>query len=455
MEKISENWTPTNVTTTFKLSTTTLPDGGHRPTSVGPNVVTSICGFGWRFLVRAEELPRLTMVDNAGESVISYQVTILFDPYLVASGRYGTVLLRTTVIRLLPSARTPQSEQIQYVLPSSTVSELGQYIYPSKARAPSIISVSLTFPASLGLTLPRTLTWKMEETLESTLDGKEMVDVKFYAFSRWKLNADDKGVISHPLPLFANLRLLEGFSDDLDSLLKGEGFLEAAMTVDFDSYEPEDQEIDSTGYGYESDSDLESDTSSEANTSVTRHRIRNDLKATSGTDTEGKSGPGDIDATLPLHKSPPRNGRVVVLKGTAYKTWKALLSYLYTGRIQFQSLTSQAEKQQSSPALGGLGPHCSPKSMYRLADKLGLHDLQELALQTISAGISRENIIEEVFSSFTSMYPAIQELQTDFLVKNFPTPSDGLVEITQQICDGEKPYCAGTLKMVLEKLAKR
>lgn len=83
-------------------------------------------------------------------------------------------------------------------------------------------------------------------------------------------------------------------------------------------------------------------------------------------------------------------GRVIVIKDMAFRTyslspvitshllfshffcrWRALLFYLYTGDVTFSSLKS--EKLQSNVQTPHEGPPtCSPKSMYRLADKVNL-----------------------------------------------------------------------------------
>ncbi|KAJ7083876.1 hypothetical protein C8R44DRAFT_52725 [Mycena epipterygia] len=261
----------------------------------------------------------------------------------------------------------------------------------------------------------------MEQTLEATLTGKELVDIKFYAFSR-----RGSAGATHPQPLFANSALLRGFSEDLDALLTGHGFSESVV-VDLDAHEPEESAF--TDYGYDSDSDLESDAEDDP------------AEPSPASDTEAKlnSDPGHS----------VRKGRVVVLKDIAFTTWKALLYYyLYTRRVNFRPLKSEGRKE-----LTVHGPSCSPKSMYRLADKLGLDELQALALAAISARLSEDNILEEVFSSFTSRYPAIQELEVGVLTSNFSDKAaEGLKEMTQKICDGEKPYCAETLFMVIHKM---
>ncbi|KAJ7751885.1 hypothetical protein DFH07DRAFT_960711 [Mycena maculata] len=94
--------------------------------------------------------------------------------------------------------------------------------------------------------------------------------------------------------------------------------------------------------------------------------------------------------------------------------------------------------------------------MYRLADKLGLEELQALALAFISSRLTENNILREVFSSFTAVYPVIQELEVSMLTANFSEKaSEGLKEMTQKICEGEKPYCADVLLMLIQKMGAK
>ncbi|KAJ6501763.1 hypothetical protein DFH09DRAFT_944627 [Mycena vulgaris] len=68
-------------------------------------------------------------------------------------------------------------------------------------------------------------------------------------------------------------------------------------------------------------------------------------------------------------------------------------------KISFSPLQSEGSKE-----LDAEGPVCSAKSMYRLADKLGLEELKSCALEYLCSRLSEDNILHEVFSSFTSMY---------------------------------------------------
>ncbi|KAF9024468.1 hypothetical protein BDZ89DRAFT_119560 [Hymenopellis radicata] len=89
-----------------------------------------------------------------------------------------------------------------------------------------------------------------------------------------------------------------------------------------------------------------------------------------------------------------RMGRVIVIKDTAFATWEALVRYIYFNEIHFDSLGAWP-----APAQG----RCSPKSMYRLADKFGIQTLKDLALENIKTQLSVQNVTREVFSRFSSL----------------------------------------------------
>ncbi|KAJ7152466.1 hypothetical protein C8R46DRAFT_1121305 [Mycena filopes] len=432
MDKTAEVWSPTGVKSVFSLSIQPSSTGtGNRPTALGTGVLyTAICGLGWRFSFRVDQQPAPTrVVDDAGNTIESFQLQLFFDPHLVRSAAYGSITIDTQVERLIPSV-PPAAPTITYTLPSGGATPaLGTYVYASSTPAPSI-GFTVTFSPTLGLTLPHPLEARMEQTLGDTLAGKELVDLKFYAFSR-----RGSGCVTHPQALFSNSNLLRGFSEDLEAMLTEHGFSESAI-VDLDLHESEDQSFNE--YGYDSDSDLESDVEENPAPVVVKG-------SSSESEPDGKVAPGS--------KSSGRKGRVIVLKDTAFTTWKALIYYLYTRRVNFRPLKSEGS-QEAGPAVKG--PTCSPKSMYRLADKLGLEDLQALALTAISSRLSETNILEEVFSSFTSVYPVIRDLEVGVLTSNFSDKaSEGLMDMTQKICDGEKPYCAETLFMIIKKMGKK
>lgn len=97
--------------------------------------------------------------------------------------------------------------------------------------------------------------------------------------------------------------------------------------------------------------------------------------------------------------------------------------YLYTGHISFAPYGSEENRRSRSAEIISSSedsiPRPSPKSIYRIADKVRLvicyHNtlysnypkydvprLKELALDNIKTGLERCDIVEEMFSEFSS-----------------------------------------------------
>ncbi|CAK5264144.1 unnamed protein product [Mycena citricolor] len=355
MDKVSETWTTAGVQAIFEIQTRESVESKDLivPTALDAGLVhTPVCGLGWRFAVKIDRSSAQTVVvSDSGEVIQSYQVQLYFDPHLIGAAKYGELTLEVQVGHLIP---TVEIVPIKFHLPTGdprNAANLGLHTYPGNARPPRV-TVTITFSPTLGLTLPTPLDHRIERALEETLEGEELVDIKFYAFSR-----RDRSQPQSP----------------------------SESTFD--------------EYSYELDSDLDSDQEIDAAPPPKTTKIEAE-----------KADPAGRFA---------RRGRVVVVKDTAYKTLKALLMYLYTGEIHFRSLRSNPEPAEASSRVQG--PICSPKSMYRLADKLqlGLDELKMLSQARISASLAESNILEEVFSSFTSTYPVIQELEVGILTSNF------------------------------------
>jgi hypothetical protein len=112
-----------------------------------------------------------------------------------------------------------------------------------------------------------------------------------------------------------------------------------------------------------------------------------------------------------------------------FGSWQAYIFYLYTGDITFAPLASELSGRTRDVAADyhTKYPHkpspCSPKSTYRLAEKvrpvinlaaiehlsltsltckLGDKSLQDRALEAIGHRLSEYNIVDELFSKFTS-----------------------------------------------------
>ncbi|KAL7281254.1 hypothetical protein ACG7TL_004562 [Trametes sanguinea] len=95
---------------------------------------------------------------------------------------------------------------------------------------------------------------------------------------------------------------------------------------------------------------------------------------------------------------------IVDIPNVAFRTFRALVYYAYTGIIHFAPLRSieRSSEDENGPKASTLA--CSPKSMYRLADMYGLVELKELAADNIRSQLSErpKAALKELLSSFTA-----------------------------------------------------
>ncbi|KAH0827933.1 hypothetical protein J3R83DRAFT_3570 [Lanmaoa asiatica] len=131
----------------------------------------------------------------------------------------------------------------------------------------------------------------------------------------------------------------------------------------------------------------------------------------------------------------------ILIKFAAHRTWYAFLWYCYTGQLEFSKLKSQVESGAPRFRVTHLEdgpPPCSPKSMYRLADLVDDKDLKAKALAAIKERMTEVNILDEMFSVFTSKsvtphtlgrsltsmnrYPDVREVQLDVYMKHRASP---------------------------------
>ncbi|PCH43560.1 hypothetical protein WOLCODRAFT_164544 [Wolfiporia cocos MD-104 SS10] len=282
----------------------------------------------------------------------------------------------------------------------------------------------------------------VSRALKESLFTPTFLDVKFFAFSRRSFPDDATFRVDRPQHVLGISSVLRR-TDYFDKLLSG-GFSEAtAQRVSLDAPFPEDQPPYSDDYDYESDSDLEDEEIvdvdlDEAGSSTYRGKRRALTEGPSSTSTHSYAG----------------HCQQIVIKDVAYHTWRALIFYLYTGKVYFLPLKSEGEQQRAAELERALGeeqsvPPCSPKSMYRLAEKYGITDLQDLAFEAIRSKLSTRNIVAEVFSRFTSRYDRIREIEINYLCANYVDVSASLASMTERIVQGEFPHAAEALKTVL------
>ncbi|KAH9942345.1 uncharacterized protein BXZ73DRAFT_87961 [Epithele typhae] len=231
----------------------------------------------------------------------------------------------------------------------------------------------------------------------ASVSGRSFEDIKFWAFSRRSYT----GVVDKPLPLLANSGLLHKVTDHFKFVLST-GFAEGGI-VEMESPFPSTRSSSSDMYDYASDSDLEDEDEDDFE-GVSQDENSDDGK-------EHKEEGSGIGRNVAAIRKP---GRVVHVEDVAYHTLKAFIFWAYYEEINFAPLKSQ-QKMLPTEQNAYNAPFCSPKSMYRLAHRYDVPRLKELALNDIRSKLTHENILEELLSNFTMLYPDVRNIEIQFL----------------------------------------
>ncbi|KZT26808.1 hypothetical protein NEOLEDRAFT_1147079 [Neolentinus lepideus HHB14362 ss-1] len=316
-----------------------------------------------------------------------------------------------------------------------------------------------------------TISSALQESLSQSITRGFFLDTRFFAYSRRQYS----GRVDLPRPIYANGTLLKEKVPYFETLLSNEGFSESSLSL-FDHVIPEgDLFVDN--YDYASDSDLEDELPHEVDVlegseeGEWRSKEARDVGGAADTvlvhssdredgfevDRLGIAQHTAAGSAPSAHGSPGQTGRTVFVKDVAHKTFCALVHYLYTGNVEFARLTSEdLPSNDTASKIGNASqsPTCSPKSMYRLADKLGLEDLKRLAFEGIRAGLSEKNVVSEAFTKFTSLYDEIAKMEVDVLYKlrQRPDIKEQYTTIAQKIAEGELPHSAPILASIFVKI---
>ncbi|KAM5532554.1 hypothetical protein V8D89_013760 [Ganoderma adspersum] len=292
--------------------------------------------------------------------------------------------------------------------------------------------------------------------LLASVTGRSFEDVKFFAFSRRTRN----GSVDTPLPLLANSALIRKASSHFDFVF-GAGFSESGIT-DMDTPYPPTRSTSAEMYDYTSDSDLEDEADVEGGAPSAHDASaedHTDVKDNDGVSTASKEDASSDSRSLVNGSGPKRAqtrpGRVVFLGDIAYATWKSFIFYAYYEELNFSPLKSQQppRPKEQDPYEA---PLCSPKSMYRIAHKYDIASLKEKALNDIKSKLSPGNILEEMFSTFTSLYPDIQTIEYDYLHANIKDKGiqERLPTWLEAMEEGRLPKgAAGILASLISKLS--
>ncbi|KAI0675034.1 hypothetical protein C8Q78DRAFT_964978 [Trametes maxima] len=283
----------------------------------------------------------------------------------------------------------------------------------------------------------------LRSALTASASGTPFEDINFFAFSRRSAN----GLVDTPMPLLANSALVRKASSHFDYLFT-QGFAESNL-MDMDGPYPPTRRDRIEDYVYDSDSDLEDeieDTSIRPGGSEKEDSSKTSVPGAAkvscyvaqrasgwmirglidkeGMDSEDE-GPSQAPAIIGRQAGdskggkPGRIGRVIFIDDFAYKTWKAFLLYAYLGETELVFAPLRSEQKPRPPQLGqDRTPLCSPKSMYRLAEKYDITPLKKQAADAIQKGLSPSNILEEAFSTFSSLYPEIRTMEVEYLHAN-------------------------------------
>ncbi|KAF9649446.1 hypothetical protein BDM02DRAFT_3113878 [Thelephora ganbajun] len=262
------------------------------------------------------------------------------------------------------------------------------------------------------MSLPQAL----EEALFDSLSTGTFVDVKFYAFSQ----RTSSGRVRCPKPLYANSHVLQTVPY-FRSLLS-DTFSEGKLK-DLGSPFPPDQPTELDGHDFLDDSGLE-DVEDDAKLTInipeaTPENWKSSLR--SPVPGSGFSPPfspqisrlgsmGGTSSTCATRSMDPGThlGKVAVFRDISFVTLRAVLFFLYTGEITFVSPISATKNAYKS---GNGKEFCaSAKSVYLAADKYDIPELKALALNWIRATIHSCDIMQELASDFTVMFPEIREI---------------------------------------------
>ncbi|KIP10838.1 hypothetical protein PHLGIDRAFT_11103 [Phlebiopsis gigantea 11061_1 CR5-6] len=306
---------------------------------------------------------------------------------------------------------------------------------PLKRRNTSQSAFALEIPdthpivASVPKLKPQDL---MKLVCKLSLTSGNFIDIKFYAYSR----RNATGNVYKPKAIYANSYILRVKSPNyFEPLLQG-GYGGYCATGPLHGDFPATFPVECDGEGYDSDSDLEDDDEDNApgerKAKATHASERAPADPSTSYEEKGKEaerleGPNDKELSAGDKEedddgdfSDPRSaGTIRLIRNFAYPTWNAFMYYLYTEEVTFAPLRSQTQTLKSSDAAQNevttpVAPQCSPKSMYSLAHELGLDDLMKLAKNDIQTKLCPDNILTELFSSFTSKYDDIRDMEIEY-----------------------------------------
>jgi len=151
-----------------------------------------------------------------------------------------------------------------------------------------------------------------------------------------------------------------------------------------------------------------------------------------------------------------RGTRAVLVAGS-FSAWRSLFFYRCTDEISFALLKSQGADARLNHirenTVAAAPSPCSPKSIYVLANMLGIQALCDMAFADIKSKVTPDNVVDEVFSWVTATQEKIMEMECELLTSN-PNDPRTIALVKQNIgsiSDGASSHCAAALRLGLQK----
>ncbi|KAJ8454373.1 hypothetical protein ONZ45_g19334 [Pleurotus djamor] len=441
-----DEWTSRSVTSRFQVLTQ-----GHQlacTNQPGTVFLTSTCGFGWRFGASGRTEQVTTYKEHGaamGKDVIKTTLHLYFDPHLIANANFGNLVISVTSKDLQDALIIDSITRFTCKLPGARTT-IGTYVFTGDFESPLEVAITAEFSESLDFALQPSPPPSLTRALRESINGSEIVDVKFLLFS----SRSPSGVKGAMTPLFAKASVIKGHSDHLDTLLSADSFKESSLVNLDEPLPPAEQSSQELFYDYESDSDLDYDEDVGIN-----DQDEEDSKAAPTVSLPSLNEPPEVPS-LPLASAPrsQRVGRILTIRNSAYQTWKCFLQHLYGETITFRALKSSSGLGTSGPSGSEVENACSPKSMYRLADEYGTEPLLKLSRDAIAERLTEENIVEELFSSFTHRYKEIIDIEVNFFYEHRrATPiTVAFSEKMDQVVSGDLPGRADVMRDIYFRL---
>ncbi|KAF8844422.1 hypothetical protein BDN67DRAFT_963184 [Paxillus ammoniavirescens] len=495
MQKIQELWTPQSVTTTFKFPQFQLPP--TKRLSKVSTIYTQFCGPGWVLALTMGPRPQMP-----SSSKKTYQLEFrahVTRPSLGAAlratlsrSREGAAIAAAVQEQKITLQGPLQSEVVTVLWSGTNLDTINDANVTLKITITgsnglfNIVSSFFTPPQSPVRPSPVSNSAQVLRVFDQSLGDGLSFDVKFLTNSK-RLSSRH---IYKPLPTYAHSAVLEEVCPKLDTLFPGglacitKDDLPLPILGDYD--DDYDSDIDD-----DDDEDVIEDAGSMVSTQanevekgaqprdtaspappVTKADTRDIpdaefdelclIGSNRGETVLSPSPSADsiadsdfIESALSTRTHQHEAGvQLIHVKCAAHRTWRAFVYYCYTGKIAFYPLRSQTPRNKL-PQVAGAPPSCSPKSMYRLADKFAMEDLKKHAFDAVKAGLSAVNVVDEALSCFTSRYPDIQKMELDVLVEKRcePEVQQALETKITQLVTGQSPHSATALTALIRLLS--